>query len=223
MLNILLIVFSILMVIISIGMIIGGLVKKNRKLLIVSLSSLVIFILLTVFSIANSIKRTVDYMGTEEFQTEAKEKAENLGKTWGNTVSGTAKGLNETLDEEEILKLANKSSKIVGEGIKIVAAGFDETIGKTKIFSDESIDKAGILVGRAERIKDSLTHSFGLFLEFNSDFDGELVLTAYDNEGLKMDISEIDLKEKAGQAKVCVFQFKYFEPGLSGYCILKNK
>ena len=159
-------------------------------------------------------------MGTDEFQAGTKKKAENVGKTWGNTVSGTAQGLEATLDDEAIAKLANKGAKIVGKGVKAVATGLDETTGKTTVFADESVEKIGVTIGRAEQIRDSTKYSFGLFLEFKNDFDGNLILTAYDSKGLKQDNSELSIKQKAGKAKVYVFQFDYFQPGLSGYCIL---
>ncbi len=222
-LHLMLIVFVVIMTIISIGLTIGGLIKKKRKLWIISLSLTVLFLMLTVFSIVTYIKKTVDYMGTEEFQEETKKKAENLGKTWGNTVSGTAKGLDESIDDEILLGLANKGAKILGGGAKTIASGFDETTGKTTIFPSESLDSLGIKIGRAERIKDSLKISYGLFLEFENSYNGVLELTAYDDEGLKMDKAILDVNEKANSSKVFVFQFDYFKPGLSGYCILSNR
>jgi hypothetical protein len=219
----LLIVFTGLMTIIALGLTIGGIVKKKRKLWIGSLVGFLFFTLLTVFSVYTYIKENINYMGTEEFQAETKKKAENLGKTWGNTVSGTAQGLEATLDDEAIAKLANKGANIVGKGVKAVATGLDETTGKTTVFADESVDKTGILIGRAEQITDSTKYSFGLFLEFKNDFDGKLILTAYDSKGLKQDNSELTIKQKAGKAKVYVFQFDYFQPGLSGYCILTKE
>lgn len=222
-LYLLLIVFAGLMTLIAIGLTIGGLVKKKQKLWIGSLVGFVFFALLTVFSAYTYIKASINYMGTDEFQAETKKKAENLGKTWGNTVSGTAQGLEATLDDEAIAKLANKGAKIVGKGVKAVATGLDETTGKTTVFSDESVDKTGITIGRAEQITDSTKYSFGLFLEFKNDFDGKLILTSYDSKGLKQDNSELTIKQKAGKAKVYVFQFDYFQPGLSGYCILTKE
>jgi hypothetical protein len=219
----LLIVFTGLMTIIALGLTIGGIVKKKRKLWIGSLVGFLFFTLLTVFSVYTYIKENINYMGTEEFQAETKKKAENLCNTWGNTVSGTAQGLEATLDDEAIAKLANKGANIVGKGVKAVATGLDETTGKTTVFADESVDKTGILIGRAEQITDSTKYSFGLFLEFKNDFDGKLILTAYDSKGLKQDNSELTIKQKAGKAKVYVFQFDYFQPGLSGYCILTKE
>jgi hypothetical protein len=222
-LYLLLIVFAVLMTIIALGLTIAGLVKKKTPLWISSLAAFVVFSLLVVFSIYNYVKATVNYMGTQEFQTETKKKAENLGKSLGNTVSGTAQGLESTLDDEAIAKLANKGANIVGKGVKAVATGLDETVGKTSVFSDKSVDIVGITIGRAEQITDSIKNSFGLYLEFKNDFDGKLVLTAYDSKGLKQDNSELSIKQKAGKAKVYVFQFDYFKPGISGYCILKKQ
>lgn len=219
---ILIVIFCVLVTIISFGLFIAGLVKKNTKLWIGSLSVFVIMVLVTVFSGYIYVKEAVNYMGSDEFQEETRKKAENVGKTWGNTVSGTAQGLEATLDEDAIAKLANKGAKIAGKGVKAMAQGLDETTGATTIFADESVEKAGITIGRAETISDSLAHTYGLFLEFKNDFAGKLKLTAYDSKGNKMDNVELDLKEKAGKAKVYTFRFTYFEPGLSGYCILSK-
>lgn len=219
----LLVIFTGLITLIALGLTIGGLVKKKQKLWIGSLAAFVIFFLITVFAGYSYLKASINYMGSDEFQNETKKKAENVGKTWGNTVSGTAQGLESTLDEDAIAKLANKGATIIGKGVKATATGFDETTGKTTVFADKSIDDAGIDIGRAEKIADSAKISFGLFLEFEKDFDGKLALVAFDSKGLKQDISELMINEKAGKAKVYVFQFDYFEPGLSGYCILKKK
>ena len=64
------------------------------------------------------------------------------------------------------------------------------------------------------------SHKFGVFLEFKDDFKGNLSLTAFDSKGLKQDVSELKVEEKAGKAKVYLFKFEYFEPGLSGYCVI---
>jgi len=50
-------------------------------------------------------------MGSDEFQAETKKKTTNLGRTWGNAVSGAAQGLKSTLDDEAIEKLANKGRR----------------------------------------------------------------------------------------------------------------
>ena len=223
MILIMLIALTILLSLIAIGFTIGGLIKNKKKVWITSLILTVVFIMTTVFSIAVYIKRKAEYLTSEEFQEETRKSAEQLGRTWGNTVSGTAKGLEESIDDDAILKLASKGAKLLGNGVKVVAAGFDETTAKTKIFSDESISLKGISVGRAELLEDSVKISYGLFLDFSEDYEGTLELTAYDNEGLKMDHTMMEFNEKKGAAKVHVFQFDYFKPGLNGYCILKEK
>ena len=222
-LYLLLIVFSVLMTLIAFGLTIGGLIKKKKKVWIGSLASFVVFSLLAVFSIVIYAKESINYMGSDEFQEETRKKAENMGKTWGNTVSGTAQGLEATLDDEVIAKLANKGATIVGKGVKAVSTGLDETVGKMTVFPDESLATAGITIGRAEHLLDTAKYSFGLFLEFEKDFSGTLILTAYDSEGLKMDITELKVTEQAGKSRVHIFGFNHFQPGLSGYCILEQR
>lgn len=221
-LYILLIAFAGLMTLIAIGFLIGGLMKKRQKVWVGGLIGFVVFTLVTVFASYTYVKKSIDYMATDEFQEETRKKAENLGKTWGNTVSGTAEGLEATLDDEAIEKLANKGANIMGKGVKAFAAGMDESTGYTTVFVDESVDKLGISVGRAEKLVDSTDRSFGLFLTYNKDFEGTLVLTAYDSKGQKQDNAEISVNQRAGKALVHVFKFPYFEPGLSGYCILSK-
>lgn len=216
---ILFVVFSILMTLIALGFVIGGLIKKKHKIWLSALAGFVVFIMLSVVSIFVYFKETIEYMGSVEFQSETKKKAENLGKTWGNTVSGTTQGLEATLDDDAIARLAYKGSKIVGKGIKAVTNGIDETLVKTTIFADESIEQAGIDIGRAEKIVGS-KYSFGLFLEFKNAFNGKLVLTAYDSEGKKQDQSELITKVNAGDAGIYTFKFENFSSGLNGYCVL---
>lgn len=211
------------MTLIALGFTIAGFLKKKQKLWTISLGAFVLFTLLSVFSVYAYVKASIDYMGSDEFQSETRKKAENMGKTWGNTVSGTADGVESTLDEEAISKLAEKGGLILGKGIQSISSGLDQSIGKTTVFADQSIESAGIEIGRSEQILDSSKYSYGLFLAFKEQFEGTLVLTAYDSKGLKQDISEITLSEKAGKAKVYVFQFDYFKPGKSGYCILTKQ
>lgn len=221
-LYILLLVFSGLMMLIALGLTIGGILKKKQKLWIGSLIAFVFFTLLTVFSTYTYVKASIDYMGTDEFQAEVRKKGENMGKSAGSTASGAAEGFATTLDDEAIAKLAHKSGIVIGKSVTALSGGLDETMGKTSVFADKSLENVGISIGRAEHILDSAKHSFGLFIEFKNDFDGKLYLTAYDSKGLKQDITEITVVQKAGRSKVYVFQFEYFEPGLSGYCILTH-
>jgi hypothetical protein len=210
-----------LMTILSFAFAIGGLIKKKRPVWITSLVLFVTFVMLAVFSVVIYAKKSIDYIGSEEFQEETRKKAENMGKTWGNTVSGTAQGLEASLNDTAISKLANKGSKIIGSGIKSIASGMDITVNKTVIYSDESLKEAEIVVGRAETFKNS--DSLALFIEFRKAYNGALVLTSYDKEDLQVDNSTIQVNAIAGDANVYIFKFKHFQPGLSNYCILKTK
>ncbi|NDW08176.1 hypothetical protein [Dysgonomonas sp. 520] len=209
-----------LLTLVALGFTIGGLVKKNQKLWIISLVVFIALTLLSVFCIYKTVVAAIDYAGSEQFQQDAKNTAEKLSNTVGGVVSGAAQGLGNALDDEAIEKLAAKGGKILGKGIKATATSLDETIGQTTVFTDESINKEGIIIGRAEQTKSSSKYAIGLFLEFKNDFKDKLILTSYDSQGNKQDISELNIDEKAGTSKVLIFQFDHFHPGVSGYCIL---
>ncbi|MCG8696630.1 MAG: hypothetical protein MI922_01140 [Bacteroidales bacterium] len=221
-LKVLLIVFTGILALVALGVTIGGLVKKKKGLWIGSLIGFVVCCMCFAWTVAWTVKSSVEYIATDEFQEKTKKSAEAMGKAWGNTVSSTAKGLEETLDEEALLKLAGTTTRIVGKGVKVVAKNIDETFGSVTVFTDESIDNSGIQLGRAQRIKDSANYSFGLYLEFAKDFDGELQLTAFDTDGNKRDRTTMQLTANAGDNKVQVFTFEYFKPGMNGYCILSE-
>jgi len=195
-------------------------VKKNKKIFLISLISTVVFTLLIVVSTYVYLKQTIEYMSTEEFHNETRQKAENMGRTWGNTVTGVSQGLEASLDDEAIAKLANKGAKIVGKGVQAMSEGLDETVIKTTVFADESIEKDGMSIGRAEQVTDSVKYSLGLYIAFKKDFDNTLTLTAYDSSGAPVDVSKLEVKQSAGQAKVYVFKFDHFKPKANGYCIL---
>ena len=71
----LLIVLSILMALISLGFIVGGIIKKNQELWISSLITFILFTSLTVYLVATSVEKTVDCTEIEEFQTNTKQES----------------------------------------------------------------------------------------------------------------------------------------------------
>ena len=186
----LLCIFAVLLTIISFGFIIGGLIKGKKSVWISSLMAFVILTLLSVSSIVLYVKKSIDYAASEEFQAETKKTASNWGKNIGNTVSGAADGLESTLDDQAIAKLAKKGGVILGSGVKAFAKGVDETLGKQAIYPDKNLEKSRIKIERAEWLVDSAKLTFGVYLEFQNDFKGSLSLTAYDDHGNKIDRSE---------------------------------
>lgn len=220
-LYLLLAVLVVLLTFISLGLTIYGMVKKRKKLAIGALSSFVTLTLCCIWSIYMYAKKSIDYMGSPEFQAETKKKAENMGKTWGNTVSGASQGLTETLDDEAIAQLANKSAVITGKVVKAVSAGADTTLGNS-VLTDKSTTDAGIELGRAEEGIGSTARNMGLFLDFKTSFTGKLRLTAYDLKGRKQDVSDTSLDMKAGSGKVIIFDFPYATAGPNGYYILSR-
>lgn len=219
---ILLTVFSVIMAIVSVVAVIYFFIKKNKKIFLISLISTVVFTLCIITSSYMYFKHTLKYVSSEEFHDEARKQAENMGRVWGNTVSGVSEGLEASLDDEAIAKLANKAGKIVGKSVQSISEGVDETVIKTTVFADESIEKDGISIGRAEQVTDSAKYALGLYISFKKDFDNTLTLTAYDNSGASVDVSKLQIKQSGGQAKVYVFEFDHFKPKANGYCILSK-
>ena len=180
------------------------------------------FIVCSLLSIF-AVYKQAQYAMSDEFTDEVRDVAVATGEKLGNTISGTVEGLNNTIDgetEKDIAKLTKTASRILGSGIVAASSGFDETLGKTTVFLDESVKIMGVKLGRAEQLSDSSKPSFGLYLEFSKDFNATLRLTAYDSEDKKMDNCVIDVNETAGAEKIKVFSFDYFEPGKSGHCVL---
>ncbi|MBK8805528.1 MAG: hypothetical protein IPO21_02300 [Bacteroidales bacterium] len=219
-LYLLLCVFAILLTLIALGLTIGGLIKKKRSLWIGSLIAFVFLTLFSVFSIVTYVKKSIDYMGSEEFQEETKKSASNWGKNIGNTVSGAAEGLEATLDDKAIAKLAEKSGVILGSGVKAISTGVEETLGKQTVYTDKEIEALGISIGRAEWIVDSAKYTLGLYLDFGKDINGTLKLTAFDRDGKKVDNSEIVTSQKSGQSKVFTFPFEFLKPTQFEYFVL---
>lgn len=218
----LLLVFAILMALIAIVFIVVGISKKNTQMWAGSLVGFVAFSLLIVFSIVKMVTSTVEYLGSDEFHEQTRKNAENWGKSVGNTITGASQGLEASIDEEAIYNLANKTARIAGNGVKAIAEGLDESVGKTTIFMNEEVSDEGIEIGRADEDNEGEGTVITLHLDFEKDFEGKLRLSAYDSEGTKMETSELAVKEVAGTEKVFEFPFSYSRPGLSGYCILSK-
>jgi hypothetical protein len=213
-------VFFMLLTLIALGLVIGGIIKGKRMLWIGSLSAFVVLVLVSVFSVYLYISKSIDYMGSEEFQEQTRKSASNWGKNIGNTVSGAAEGIESTLDEEAISKLAEKSGFILGNGVQAISRGVDDAVGKQKVFLDKKVEELGVSMGRAEWLADSSKMTFSVYLEFERAFKGTLSLVAYDREGNKVDRSRKILEHPQRAEGVIVFTFDYLQPAQSEYCIL---
>lgn len=213
-------VLCILLTLIALGFIIGGLVKGYKKVWGIALGAFVFLSIVSVYSLVLYGKKTIDYLGSEEFHEQTKKTGNNLGAQVGNTVSGFSEGLESSLDEQTIIKLANKGGIILGSGVDAISDGLDETLGKQKIFPSENIEEKGIKIGRAQWVEGKSKYNLNLYLEFKKDFNEQIKLTAYDKEGLKIDNSEIEANYKKGDEKVNTFGFDYLNGGQAEYFIL---
>lgn len=221
-LYLLLIVVFGLVILISIGTVIFGLIKKRKNFLITAAILFVVGVIGCVFSGLTYSKKVYDYVKSKEFQEDANKGSELVGETVGSVSSGLSKGLSTTLNDEAISTLAKKSATIIGKSIKTMASGFDTTIGNKNIFIDENLSDAGFEPGRATEQYNSKTRDLGIFITYQKDFKGKLKLTNYDQAGKKIDIAEKEVNAKAGEEHVEVFSFLHSDLGLTTYYIISK-
>lgn len=221
-LYILLIVAFGLIILVSIGTLIFGLIKKRKNILITAAILFVVGVIGCVFSGLTYSKKVYDYVKSKEFQDDAKKGSEIVGQTVGSVSSGLSKGLSTTLDDEAISNLAKKSATILGKSIKTMASSLDSTIGNKNIFIDQNLADAGFELGRADEQCNSKTNDLGIFIDYKKDFKGKLKLTNYDQTGKKIEVAEKEINAKAGQERVEVFSFSHSDLGLTTYYIISK-
>lgn len=221
-LYILLIIAFVLVILFSIGMVIFGLIKKRKNILITGVILFVVGVIGCVFSGLTYSKKVYEYVKSKEFQNDAKKGSEIVGQTVGSVSSGLSQGLSTTLDDDAIVNLAKKSAAILGESIKTMASSLDSTIGSKNIFIDQNLADAGFELGRADEQYKSKTNDLGIFISYQEDFKGKLKLTNYDQTGKKIDVAEKEINAKAGQEKVEVFSFSHSDLGITTYYIISK-
>ncbi len=219
----LLVIGSGFIILASIVTLIIGFIKKNRKTLI---TAGILFLIGTGGSIISTItytKKVVEYVGSAEFQRDAKDGATLIGQTLGSAGSGLSNGVSSTLDEEAVNALASKSAIIFGKVTKTVASNFDSTLGSTNIYMDQTLKNSGMVPGRADEKYNAKTNDLEIFIDYKKDFTGKLRVTNYDQQGLKIEVVEKTVKAKAGQGKVEVFNFEHSGFGLTTYFIISKE
>ena len=212
------------LVLISVGTVIFGLIKKRRNALV---TAAVLFVTGTIGGVFSGLvyaKKTVDYVTSDEFQEDAKKGSALVGQTVGSVASGVSSGLATKLDDEAVAKLARKSATIVGKSIKTMASGLDSTVGNKNIFLDKSLADAGLELGRADEHYNAKTNmsELGIFIDYTKDFKGTVKVTNYDQTGKKIDMAEKTITAKAGQGKVEVFNFPHADLGITTYYIVST-
>jgi len=211
-----------LVILIAIGTLIFGFIKKKRNFLITAVTLLVVGTIGCVYSVSTYTKKAIDYVQSKEFQDDAKKGAELLGQTAGSITAGVSDGLSNTLDDEAIEKLASKSAVIIGKSVKTIAAGFDSTLGNKNIYPDNSLENSGLELGNAVEEYKSKTNDLAIFIDYQKDFKGKLRITNYDQAGKKIDVAEKDINVKMGQGRVEVFSFSHSNLGLTTYYIISR-
>jgi ABC-type transport system involved in multi-copper enzyme maturation permease subunit len=218
---ILIVIFG-LLVLVSIGTLIFGVIKKQKSISIIAIILFGVGVIGCVTSGLMYSKQVYRYVKSKEFQDDTKKGSELVGQTVGSISSGLSSGLSVSLDDKAISDLAKKSATILGTSIKTIASGFDSTIGSKNIFIDKNLADAGFELGRAYEQYDSVTNNLGIFIEYKKDFKGILKLTNYDQAGTKIDISQKEIDVKAGEENVEVFKFSHSDLGLTTYYIISK-
>lgn len=212
-----------LIILVSIGTTIFGLIKKRKNVLITAAILFVVGVVGCIFSGLTYSKKVYNYVKSNEFQDDAKKGSEIVGQTVGSVSSGLSKGLSTTLDDEAISNLAKKSATILGKSIKTMASSLDSTIGNKNIFIDQNLADAGLELGRADEQYKSKTNDMGIFINYKKNFSGKLKLTNYDQTGRKIDVAEIEINVKAGHEQVEVFKFSHSNLGVTTYYIISKE
>lgn len=212
--------------IVAIACVVMAIVSIIRKKIGLFTGSVIVFVtacIVGVFSIFQFTIQTVDYVAKQDVQTAVSKAAEVAGKTAGSVISGGAKGMNQTLDDNAIAALAGKSGTIIGKAIKASAAGWDSTF-RPSIFTDASLANAGFELGRAEELYERKTEDvfMSIFITFTKNFKGTLKLTMYDQEGKKMTVAQTEINEKAGAEKLIRFDFPVIHTELTRYYVLSK-
>jgi ABC-type transport system involved in multi-copper enzyme maturation permease subunit len=221
-LYLLLIILFGIIVLISTGLLIFGLIKKRKKLLIAGSIFFIAGAVGCAFSAFTYTKKVVNYVRSKEFQDDAKKGSQLVGETVGSVSSGVSNGLATTLDDAAIARLAKKSAAIIGTSMKTMASALDSTLGNKNIFIDSSLVNSGIELGSAQAKYNANTNDLEIFIDFRKDFDGKLGITNYDQAGKKIDISVKDINAKAGHGQVEVFSFSHSGLGLTTYYIISK-
>ena len=217
----LIIVFG-LIILVSVGLVIFGLIKKRKNILVTSAILFTVGIIGCAFSALTYTKKALEYVKSKEFQDDTKKGAEIIGQTVGSTTSGISNGLSNTLDEAAIKNLASKSAIILSKVTKTIASNLDSTLGHKNIFLDKTLENSGIELGRADEKYNSKTNNLGIFIEFKNDFKGILRITNFDQTGQKIEVVDKTVNAKAGQNKVEVFVFLHSGLGLTTYYIISK-
>ena len=218
---ILILVFGML-VLIAIGSILFGLIKKRKSFWITGVILFVVGVTGVIISGLAYAKGLVDYVASKEFQADARKGSTLLGQTVGSVSSGLSKGISSTLDDTAIADLAKKSANILRKSMKTIASGLDSTIGNKQLFIDQPLADAGIELGRAVEQYHSNTSELGIFISYQKDFKGKLKLINYDQNGKKVDIALREVNVKSGTERVEEFVFSRPYAGLTTYYILSK-
>jgi hypothetical protein len=206
----------------AVGLLIFGLLKKKKNVLIISAVLFLTGTVGCVFSAASYTKKAIAYVKSDEFQDDAKKGSELAGKTIGSVSSGLSEGVASTLDDDAVKHLAIKSGVMLGITTKTVSSGLDSTIGSKHVILEKGLETAGLEPGRAEEKINGDIRDLEIFIDYKKDFIGSIRITNYDQTGKKIEAIDKAINVKAGQGRVEVFNFRHSNMGLTTYYIISS-
>lgn len=125
----------------------------------------------------------------------------------------TSSGVLETMEE-----VSENGGKIAGTVVKGSISGMSNELGTESVAADSSVIQAGITINHAENLEGQRV---SIYLDFASDFDGVLILYAYDANDKKQGIARKEVHVKAGDEGVHTFDFEEgSNSGFDGYYLL---
>lgn len=125
----------------------------------------------------------------------------------------TSSGVLETMEE-----VSENGGKIAGTVVKGSISGMSNELGTESVAADSSVIQAGITINHAENLEGQRV---SIYLDFAMDFDGALILYAYDANDKKQGIARKEVHVKAGDEGVHTFDFEEgSNSGFDGYYVL---
>ncbi len=125
----------------------------------------------------------------------------------------TSDGVLETMTE-----VSESGGKIAGKVVKGSISGMSNEFGTELVTADSSVVEAGITINHTDNLAGDRV---SIYLDFASDFDGVLILYAYDANDKKQGIARKDVHVKAGDEGVHTFDFEEgSNSGFDGYYLL---
>jgi hypothetical protein len=112
--------------------------------------------------------------------------------------------------KEKVNKVGEKAGEIAGEAVQGVTSGVENAF-RVDINLSEALQKQGISLGKVllSHDKDAVDNVMSVYMIFDRDFTGEVMIKVADGKNLEMGRAKMQLSAKAGEAKYFDFHFDH--------------